>query len=145
VPQALWCFLAFLVNNLIFFYVVLKCCFQQYVARPPAAVTAVVLILLLADTLYTPYRTRNICHPRWIIDLLIWVLVLLCVTLPNEEVTSFLGLAIMIRIYDAVYLKDMLFDIARKNYWLYKISIVVKIIYMMLLYGHVTGCIFYAL
>jgi hypothetical protein len=65
--------------------------------------------------------------------------------LPQEEYTSFLGLAISIRIYDAIYLKDMVFDIARKNYWLYKISIVVKIVYMMVLYGHITGCIFYAL
>lgn len=70
---------------------------------------------------------------------------LLAVTLPREEYTSFLGLAIAIRIYDAIYLKDMVFDIARKNYWLYKISIVGKIIYMMVLYGHITGCIFYAL
>lgn len=70
---------------------------------------------------------------------------LLSVTLPNEEFTSFLGLAITIRIYDAVYLKEILFDIARKNYWLYKISIVAKIVYMMLIYGHVMGCIFYAI
>lgn len=39
----------------------------------------------------------------------------------------------------------MLFDICRKNYWLYKISIVGKIVYMILLYGHVMGCIFYAI
>lgn len=39
----------------------------------------------------------------------------------------------------------MVFDITRKNYWLYKLSIVVKIVYMILLYGHITGCIFYAL
>jgi hypothetical protein len=102
-------------------------------------------MLLLADSLYTPYITKNICNARWLLDLLIWILVLLSVTLPNEGVTSFLGLAITIRIYDAVYLKEMLFDIARKNYWLYKISIVAKIVYMILIYGHVTGCIFYAI
>ena len=145
VYQAFWCFLAFIVNNLIFFYVVLKCCFQEFVQRPPPALTTIILLLLLADSLYTPYITKNIRNGRWLLDVLIWILVLLSVTLPNEQVTSFLGLAITIRIYDAVYLKEMLFDIARKSYWLYKISIVGKIVYMMIIYGHVTGCIFYAI
>lgn len=145
VYQALWCFLIFIVNNLIFFFVVLKVSFQEFVARPFWFYTAVLLILLLADSLYTPYITKSLCKPRWLVDLCIWLLVLLSFTLPNEEITSFLGLAITIRIYDAVYLKEMLFDLCRKNYWLYKISIVGKIVYMILLYGHVTGCIFYAI
>ncbi len=33
----------------------------------------------------------------------------------------------------------------RRQYWLYKIYIIGKIVYMILIYGHVTGCIFYAL
>jgi hypothetical protein len=85
------------------------------------------------------------CNLQWIIDLIIWILVLLSLTLPNENVSCFLGLAITIRIYDAVYLKEMLFDISRKNYWLYKISIVAKLVYMIIIYCHVTGCIFYAI
>lgn len=58
--------------------------FQQFVARPHWFYTAVLLTLLLADSLYTPYITRNLCKARWLIDLGIWLLVLLSFTLPNE-------------------------------------------------------------
>lgn len=53
-------------------------------ARPHWFYTAVLLALLLADSLYTPYITRNLCKPRWLVDLAIWLLVLLSFTLPNE-------------------------------------------------------------
>lgn len=104
----------------------------------------VLLIFLLADVAYTPYATKNICNVTWLVDLLAWILVLLSFYLPDQATTSYLGLAISFRIYDAIYFKEMLFDMVKRSYWAYKICIVVKIVYMMIIYGHVIGCIFYA-
>lgn len=39
----------------------------------------------------------------------------------------------------------MAFDLVKRTYWLYKVYIVTKIIYLMLLYAQVAGCIFYAI
>lgn len=83
VYEAIWCFLIFFVNNIIFFYIVLKASFQDFVPRPPIAISIIFLILLLADCAYTPYRTKEILHPRWIVDFIIWICVLLAMVLPN--------------------------------------------------------------
>ncbi len=143
--QAAWCFLIFIVNNLFFFYTVLKCSFQHYVKTPPLALVIILLLILLADMAYTPYITKKLFNIRWIVDLIIWMLLMLSFALPDENTACFLGIPMLIRIYDAIYLKEMLFDLVRRRYWLYKVSIVAKLVYMMLIYGHVMGCIFYAL
>lgn len=103
------------------------------------------LLFLLADSLYVPFVTKRLNKRWWIVDLIVWVLVTLSLYLPNQSVTSFLGLAITIRISDVIYIKEMLFDLVKRRYWLYKIYIIAKIVYWMLIFGHVSGCIFYAL
>jgi hypothetical protein len=39
----------------------------------------------------------------------------------------------------------MLFDIVRRYYWVYKIYIIIKITYWIVVYSHIIGCIFYAI
>jgi len=89
--------------------------------------------------------TKKIFGIRWIIDLIIWISVTISFCLPDEIIASYVGLSIVIRLYDVVYLKEMLFDMVKSNYWVYKIYIILKIVYWIIVFGHVTGCIFYAL
>lgn len=141
----IWSFTAFMVNNLIFFYMVAKVCFFQYLRIPPWPLSLVLLILLLADTLYPVLLVQSLKNVRLIIDCIIWIFVLMFVLFPQHLVTSCLSLTIFIRLYDMLYLKEMAFDLVKRNYWFYKIYIVAKIIYLILLYGQVAGCIFYAI
>lgn len=81
--EALWCFLIFLVNNLIFFFVVIKITFRDYVARPPWYVVIIGMLLLLADISYTPYKTKNICSRIFMVDMFVWIMVLISFFLPS--------------------------------------------------------------
>lgn len=56
-----------------------------------------------------------------------------------------MGLAVAVNLLDILYLKELMFDMVRRIYWVYKIYIIVKIVYWIILYGHVIGCIFYAI
>jgi len=38
-----------------------------------------------------------------------------------------------------------MFDLVKRNYWIYKFYIVLKIVYWILIFGHIMGCIFYAI
>jgi len=62
-----------------------------------------------------------------------------------EPWAIYLGLPCVVYLYDIVYLKEVLFDAVRRNYWVYKIYILLKISYWIILYAHVIGCIFYAI
>lgn len=101
--------------------------------------------MLLADTISTPIMTKKILGIRWIVDLIIWIMVTVSFAVPDSLTASYFGLSITIRIYDVVYLKEMLFDIVKSNYWIYKIYIIVKIVYWIIVFSHVSGCIFYAI
>jgi hypothetical protein len=142
--QAFWCILVFLVNSLAFWYIVLKCCFRTLCPRPPAAVRGVALFLILADRIY-PLLSRSKLSWLFAVDLVVWLLLLLSLVLPDENVVCFMGLAVAVNLLDILYLKELMFDMVRRIYWVYKIYIIVKIVYWIILYGHVIGCIFYAI
>lgn len=142
--HAIWCVLVFLINSLAFWYIVLKCCFQELCPRPPLPVTIVCLLLILADRLYTPLNAKTLT-PIFFLDMVVWMLLMLSMVLPDENTVCFLGLAVTISLTDAMYIKELMFDLVRRKYWVYKIYIIVKIIYWIIMYGHLIGCIFYAL
>lgn len=142
--HAAWCTFAFLVNSLVFWYIVLKCCFQHLCPKPPIAVTAICLIVILADRLYTPFVRLRLTF-LFLLDFVVWVLILLSLVLPDENNVCFLGLAVGVNLFDVIYLKELLFDLVRRNYWVYKIYIILKIVYWIIIYGHLIGCIFYAI
>lgn len=56
-----------------------------------------------------------------------------------------MGLSVTLNLLDIIYLKELMFDLVRRTYWLYKFYIIFKIVYWIILYGHVIGCIFYAI
>ena len=51
----------------------------------------------------------------------------------------------MVSLWDGMYVKEVMFDLVRRKYWLYKVYIIFKILYWIIMYGHLIGCIFYAI
>lgn len=143
-PQALWCLLIFLLNSLLFSYIILKCTFQIYCPRPPLPLTITILLLILIDRLYPLTRKLQITL-TFALDIVIWILVLLSMVLDDENVVCFMGLAVIVSLWDGMYVKEVMFDLVRRKYWLYKTYIIFKILYWIVMYGHLIGCIFYAI
>ena len=74
-----------------------------------------------------------------------WFMLLLALFLPDKPVdyVSFLGIPSFMYLYDAAYLKEILFDLVRRRELVYKGYIIVKIAYWIIMYAHFIGCIFY--
>lgn len=141
----MWTIVAFLINSLFLWYIVLKCCFQELVFRPPIPLSVIFLIYTLLDRLYPVIKTKQFISFRFFLDIIVWVLLTLSFYLPNENLVCFLGLPVVIYLFDAMYLKDLLFDMVRRHYWVYKIYIILKIMYCIIMYAHIIGCIFYVI
>lgn len=145
ISHAIWSIILFLINSAILWYLVVKCCFQQLIPRPPIPLSVIFLVLVLADRLHPFIHNKKVLTFRFFLDMVVWILIVLSVFAPDENVVCFLGLVVVVYLYDIVYLKDLLFDLLRRHYVLYRIYIIVKITYWILMYAHIIGCIFYAI
>ena len=145
--HVIWATAIFLMYSATFYYFIIKVCFQSLIGRPPIPVSVIFLLLMLADRLYAPVMSRNFFSISFGIDMVVWFMIFFAVFLPSpmQNKVSWLGLASIVYLFDVRYLKEVLFDLTRRNYWIYKLYILVKITYWIIMYAHFIGCIFYGI
>jgi hypothetical protein len=145
--HATWAASLFLIYSATLWYAIIKACFQELVVRPPYSLSAIFLALMFADRLYPALLTKRFLTFSFILDMLAWTGILISVLAPSplDNDLCYLGLLSLVFIYDIVYLKEVLFDLVRRNYWVYKCYILIKLIYWIIMYSHFIGCIFYAI
>lgn len=72
------------------------------------------------------------------------VLLILSWTVENQA-TLYLSALVLLRFPEIVYFNDIMQDKLRSKHYLFKVYVLLKIIYMLTVVGHVMGCIFYAI
>lgn len=132
-----------LVNALVW-YSFLISCFVGEISRVGIGYSLPALVLLGLDIGFYINQSRNWRDWRVGVDVIIWIALVLSFSLPSFS-SNYLSLLIVIRLYDVIYLKDLLFDLFKLNPTLLKAYIVIKIIYWMLIIGHISACFFYLL
>ena len=112
---------------------------------PPIPIMAVLFTVLLADLVADIYISQSVLFLRIGVNLCIIVLLFLSWVL-NNQIIFYFSASVFIRFPEVVYFSDIIRDQLRgKKPALYKLYVLLKIIYMMAVVGHVTGCIFYAI
>lgn len=138
--QKVWVFSTFTLLNYLFYYCSLLVSFSTLVSPLPTLITCGFACWLITDTLFHWVATGRLWNLHCVIDMLL--LLLWIVGMFVSEV-RWLSLAILLRLKDILYVKELLFEMFKNNDLQFKAYVVAKILYWVLLVGHITGCLFY--
>ena len=141
--QTFLCGVVFTDLTIFFFLSFMNICFDTIVSQPPFALMFILFLIMFVDIIAHLYFTRKITI-RFLLNTTIMVFLILSWTVENQA-TLYLSALVLLRFPEIVYFNDIMQDKLRSKHYLFKVYVLLKIIYMLTVVGHVMGCIFYAI
>ena len=138
-------FVMFLILTYLFFFVFLNICFESIVSNPSIPVLAIVFLIMVSDIVMDAYFSGTVLATTVLLNTAIMIFLIASLYVDNV-VIFFFSATILLRLPEIVLWNDIIRDqLKGKHKTLFKIYIIAKILYMMALLGHITGCLFYLL
>lgn len=141
--RVLLCSIVFMDLTIFFFLAFMNICFDTIVSHPPLWLMAILFTIMALDLVAELYFKRR-PSLAFVMNLMIMVLLILSWTVENQW-ALYLSALVLLRFPEIVKFNEIMQGIVRSNYHLFQFYTLAKITYMMLVVGHVLGCIFYAI
>ena len=144
--RVVWASLLFLAINYIVFISFMNVCFENLAISQPVPLLVIAFSLMAVDLLIQVFMTRKPLTIGNVID----VVVIFCLVLSFSlfglfKNLVFLQVVALLKLQDTGYYNIMVYNMVKKHGTLLKVYVVLKISYWVILFGHILGCIFYAL
>lgn len=120
-------------------------CFENLGSNQPVPLLVIALLLLGLDVVAKVLMTRKPFTLGNVVDTVtIFCLVLSFSLYSLHKKLVFLQIIALFKLHDTVYFNIMVYNLVKKYSSVFKTYVIMKIIYWVLLVGHLLGCIFYA-
>jgi hypothetical protein len=121
-------------------------CFENLATNQSVGLLTTVFVLIGIDVIINIFMTRKPFRIAILVDFLVLFCLVLSFSLYSLfKNMVFLQVVALFKLHDVLYFNVMVYNLVRKHTTLLKIYVLVKISYLIILVGHVLGCIFYAI
>lgn len=121
-------------------------CFENLATNQSVGLLTTVFVLIGIDVIINIFMTRKPFRIAILVDFLVLFCLVLSFSLYSLfKNMVFLQVVALFKLHDVLYFNVMVYNLVRKHTTLLKIYVLAKISYLIILVGHVLGCIFYAI
>jgi hypothetical protein len=142
-----WTSLSFLSITYLVFIAFMNVCFENLGTKQPIPVLFICLSITAIDLGVKVFMTRRPFTAGNIIDVTVLFSLIISFSLYYSNAYKnlvFIQILTLLKMKDTIYFNIMLYELVKKNNFVFKCYVIIKIVYWIIVVGHLLGCTFYA-